>query len=108
MDFTAWVESLKSLAQVLAGFGLVTVLLAYGKHTTDRRCWKNYKRRAEQWMDAVLRAQERHPSELTEAQWRFEVERMLTEANFGPIQIHQILETAVIVAKGLASERFFW
>jgi hypothetical protein len=108
LDFTAWVESLKSVAQVLAGFGLVTVLLAYVKHTVERRCWDSFKRRAEHWIDDLVRTQERHPNELSEAQWRFEVEQMLTEANFGPLQIQQLLETAVIVAKGLASDRMIW
>jgi hypothetical protein len=49
LDFTAWVESLKSLAQVLAGFGLVTVLLAYAKHAAERRRWKNYKLFVKSW-----------------------------------------------------------
>ncbi len=108
MDFTAWFESLKSLAQVLAGFGLVTVLLAYGKHAAERRRWKNYKLFAERWIEEILRAEERHPNELTDSQWSFEAERMLAEADFSPLEIHQLLETAVVVAKGLASERFFW
>jgi hypothetical protein len=45
---------------------------------------------------------------LTDSQWSFEAERMLAEADFSPLEIHQLLATAVIVAKGLASERFFW
>jgi hypothetical protein len=31
LDFTAWIESLKSLAQILAGIGLVTLVLALTK-----------------------------------------------------------------------------
>ena len=108
MDFTAWIESLKSLAQVLAGFGLVAIVLAYVKHAAERRCWRNYKRHAEQWIDELIRVHEIHPNELTEMQWRSEIEQMLTDANFGPLQIQQLLETAVIVAKGMANERLSW
>jgi hypothetical protein len=78
LDFTAWIESLKSLTQILAGFGLVTVLLALTKHAVERRCWEIYKRRAAKWIDELVRIHEVHPKELTDNQWRFEIERMLT------------------------------
>jgi hypothetical protein len=51
--------------------------------------------------------EEIHPNELTEEEWRYEVERLLTAANFGPLQIQQLLETAVVVAKGLARDRIY-
>jgi hypothetical protein len=108
LDFTAWIESLKSLAQVLAGFGLVTVLLALVKHVAERRCWEGYKSRAARWIDELIRIHEAHPNELTDNQWRFEVERMLTASHFGPFQIQQMLNTAVNVAKGMADERLVW
>jgi hypothetical protein len=108
LDFTAWVESLKSVAQVLAGFGLVTILLAYIKNASERRCWDNYKHRTQQWIDELIRSQERHPNELTEDQWRFEVEQMLSDSHFGPMQVEQLLETAVLVAKGFARDRLSW
>ena len=108
MDFTAWIESLKSFAQVLAGFGLVTIVLAYLKHAAERRCWRTYKWLAEKWIDELIRVHEVHPNELTETQWRAEVEQLLTDAKFGPLQIQQLLETAVVVAKGMANERLSW
>jgi hypothetical protein len=80
LDFTAWVESLNSLAQVLAGFGFVTVLLAYVKHAAERRSWENYQQHVGQRTDELIRVHEMHPNELNENQWRYEVERMLTES----------------------------
>jgi hypothetical protein len=108
LDFTAWFESLKSLAQVFAGFGLVTLLLAYAKHAAERWCWKNFKRRAGRWISELVESQEGHPNELSEVEWRMEVERMLSEAKFSPMQIERLLETAVTVAKGIAIERFLF
>jgi hypothetical protein len=96
------------VAEVLAGFGLVTVVLAYGKHAVERYCWKLFKRRGEQWVDEMVEIHEVHPRELSDEQWNIEVERLLMDAYFGPKQIQELLGTAVIVVKGLANERVFW
>jgi hypothetical protein len=108
LDFTEWFQSLKSVAEVLAGFGLVTILLTTMKHTAERRSWKSFKRRTQDWIGDLVKANDKHPKEFTDAEWQFEVERLLSDANFGPMQVEQLLETGVIVAKGLAAERVYF
>ena len=106
MEFTAWIESLKSLTQVLAGFGLVTVLLAWIKHIVERRRWQKFKRLTKKAIDRLIES-ERYPQSLSETEWKIECEQLLTDANFGPLEIETLLETAVIVAKGVSAEKVF-
>ncbi|MEX2316690.1 MAG: hypothetical protein WD669_06035 [Pirellulales bacterium] len=107
MDFTAWVESLKSLAQVLAGFGLVTVLLSWLKHSWEVRKWTKYKEIAENWADRVLESQFKHPNELSELEWKIECEEMLDDAGFDPVQMNLLMDLAVTVAKGISTDKLF-
>ena len=109
MDFTTWIESLKPLteiAQVLGGLGLVTVALAYVKHAVERRRWQGFKKRVEHWIDRELEA-DRHPRDFTIEDWRIECELRLFDSRFSPIQIEQLLDTAVVVAKGIAASKVF-
>ena len=95
------------LARILAGFGLITVLLAILKRNADRRCWRSFKMHVDDWIDRLREAEQRHPRELDDDEWKAECERMLTDSKFSPIEIHQILDTSVIVAKGIAADKFF-
>lgn len=108
LDFTEWFLSLKSVAEVLAGLGLVTILLAVLKRAAERRNWNDFKRRAQDWIDDLIEADEKHPKEFSDAEWQFEVERLLSDSNFGPLEIQQLLEIGVIIARGLAAERVFF
>lgn len=110
MGFTDWLESLKPLgdvASILAGFGLVTVFLAYLKHTAERRCWRNFKESVHDWVERLIKSQNRHPKELGEDEWKAVCERLLTDANFSPLQLTQVLEVSVVVAKGIAADKVF-
>ena len=110
MDFTGWLESLKSLgdvARILAGFGVVTVLLAYLKHTLERRRWRNFKENVDDWVNLLVESGIRHPNELSEDEWKAECERMLTDAGFSPLQVKQLLDVGVVVAKGIATDKIF-
>ena len=53
----------------------------------------------------MVQSQNRHPNELRETEWRVACERMLTDANFSPLQINQVLEVSVVVAKGIAADK---
>lgn len=115
MSFTEWLESLKQLgeiAKVVAGLGFVTVFLAVLKHGAERRCWRVFKRNIRRWVDRNLVVRDegalrRHPSELSDDDWDVLCEQMLTNANFSPLQMKQIMGMAVTTAKGIAAERFF-
>lgn len=110
MVFTEWLESLTPMVNVvrlLAGLGLVTIFLAYLKHATERRCWRMFKQAAHDWVDRFVESENRHLSELTEDEWKSACERMLTHTNFGPLEIKQVLDLAVIVAKGIAADKVF-
>ena len=106
LDFTGWLESLKSLgdvARILAGFGVVTVLLAYLKHTLERRCWRSFKADVRKWVDRLVESGMRHPKELSEDEWKAECERRLSDAGFSPLQVKQLLDVSVVAAKGIAA-----
>jgi len=110
LGFTELLENLTpmvDLARILAGFGLITVLLAILKHNAERRCWRNFKVRVDDWTDRLRETEKRHPRELADDEWKAECERMLTDSKFSPIEITRILDTSVIVAKGIAADKFF-
>ena len=108
MGFTEWLESLTpmvNLVRVLAGVGLITVLLAYLKRTAERRCWRSFKASVNDWSQRLVEAENRHPDQLSDDEWKIECERMLTDANFSPLEIKQILDISVVVAKGIAVDK---
>lgn len=110
MAFTEFLENLTpmvDLARILAGFGLITVLLAILKRNAERRCWRRYKVCVGDWIDRLRETENRHPRDLDDDQWKAECERMLTDSKFSPLEINQILDTSVVVAKGIAADKFF-
>lgn len=110
LAFTQFFENLTplvSMAQILAGFGLITVLLAVLKRNSERRCWRIFKARVEDWTDRLRDSGHRHPRDLDEDEWKAECERMLSDSRFSPLEIHQILDASVIVAKGIAADKYF-
>ena len=110
MGFTEWLESLTpmlNVVRILAGVGFVTVLLAYLRRVAARRCWRNFKARVHDWVDRLVETENRHPNHLSEEEWQAACESMLTDANFGPMEIRQLLDLSVTVAKGIAADKMF-
>lgn len=110
MGFTDWLESLTptlNIVRILAGAGLVTVFLAYFKRIRERRCWRNFKMSVHDWVDQSFQVGFGHPDELESEEWETVCERMLTDANFSPIEIHQLLAVSIVVAKGIAADRIY-
>lgn len=93
------------VAQILAGFGLITVLLAVLKRHAERRCWRLFKERVDDWIDQLQEAENRHPHDIEDDEWKAKCERMLTDSKFSPMEINQLLNTAVIVARGIAADK---
>jgi hypothetical protein len=111
LGFTEFVESLTRMAdlvQILAGLGVITVLMAILKRYAEQRRWQNFKLEVEDWLDRLRDTEHRHPRELDDREWKVACERMLTDARFSPVEIHQLLGTSVVVAKGIASDKFFF
>jgi hypothetical protein len=100
-------NSLNILSQALAGFGLVTALLAVAKHLVERRSWRRYKKKVRDWVGELRETEEYHPKELTDDEWRIVCERLLTDAGYSPVVINEMLEMAVVVARGVAADSFF-
>ena len=110
LTFTEWLDGLTpmvNLVRILAGLGLVTVLLAYLKRIVERRCWHNYKETVHDWVGRFVESEDRQLNQLSEDEWKAVCERMLTDAKFSPLEIRQILDTAVVVAKGIAADKIF-
>ena len=95
------------MVRVLAGLGLVTVLLAYLKRFAERRCWRNFKVSVHERIDRLIELENRHPKELSEDEWKSACERMLIDSNFTPLEVEKLLEVAVIAARGIAADRVF-
>jgi hypothetical protein len=95
---------LQNVAQILAGFGVITVLLALLKRYTERRSWQNFKTLVGGWTDALLESDQKIGH--LDNEWRVECERMLTDSRFSPREINELLDTAVVVAKGIAANKF--
>jgi hypothetical protein len=95
------------LVQIVASLGLITALLACVKYYVDTWRWRRYKFRIHDWINGLIKLsdEERHPKRFQDQDWRVECERMLTSAYFSPIEIIDLLETSVIVAKGMAVDR---
>lgn len=96
-----------NLVRVLAGLGLVTVLLAYLKRMAERRCWRNFKESVHDWVDRFEKSENTRLNQLSEDEWKTVCERMLTDANFSPLEIRQVLDIAVVVVKGIAADKIF-
>lgn len=108
--FTNFSESLKplgELTQIIAGLGLITVLLASLKRGNERRSWRLFKLQVEEWLEQFRESEGRRPGDLQGDEWKAACERMLTVAKFSPMEINHLLDAAVIVSKGLAADRFF-
>ena len=93
------------LARIVGGFGLVTVLLAILKHNAERRCWRTFKRFADEWANGLLELGGRSVPKRDE-EWIAVCERMLSDAKFSPLEIYRLIDTAVLVAKGIAADKF--
>ena len=108
MLFTQLPENLTplgDLARILAGLGFVTVLLAILKRNGERRCWRNFKVRVTDWTDDIAESEHRRLPDLDD-EWKVKCERWLWDSKFSPLEINQVLDTSVIVAKGIAADRF--
>jgi len=123
LDFTAWLETLKPMAdlvQILAGLGLVTTALAYVKYYRERHHWDQFKQQANDWLDRQvalkeswpgesIRESEETPAEQTvfqENSLTIVVEKMLSNSGFTPFEIQQLLGTALLIVRGMATDKF--
>lgn len=109
MGFTEFLPNLTpmvDLARIVGGFGLATILLVILKHNTQRRYWRTFKRLVDEWASRLSRLEPpRAPA--NEDEWVAVCERMLSDAKFGPLEAHQLIGTAVLVAKAIVAEKFF-
>ena len=96
-------KALMPLVEIVAGLGLITVfgtvLLALLRYYLQIRRWRNYKDDIEQWARDMVDAGDRHPKYLRQDEWRAECESMLYDVGYTPIEISQLLDLAIIVAK---------
>jgi len=96
-------SAIQPIVDFVAGLGLAAVfgavLLAVLKRNAQLRQWRNFKDDLEEWAAALLSAHNRHPKELSDEDWRAECETMLYDAQFTPIDITQVMDLAIIVAK---------
>jgi hypothetical protein len=101
-----YLEFLGNLSQALAALGLVTVILSMLKRSFERRRWREFRYRMDEWTDRLRNAGMRLDSTSSDEVWRAECERKLFNAGFSPLEIPQVLDLSVAVAKELATSKF--
>jgi hypothetical protein len=89
---TTWIELSTSL-------GLVAAVGWVARWYWHRRRWRRFERAIREW---ALNEQWL-PEELSDDQWKSLVVIKLSEAEFSPAEIKELLELAVLVAKGCTS-----
>jgi hypothetical protein len=108
------------IVQILAGLGFVTAALAYAKYQLERLHWQRFKQLADAWISSQVELKVRGPGiaapvpdEPPEGPSVFRddvltiiIEQMLTESGFTPFQTQQLLETALLIVRGMAADRF--
>ncbi len=97
-----------ALVQIVAGLGLVTILLAVLKQYGDRIRWRRFKLLVKEWVEGLWETEEIHPDELAANEWKVRCEQFLMKARFSPLESQQLLDMAVVVARGIVSEKFFF
>jgi hypothetical protein len=99
-------EQFGELSQILAALGISAAILAALRRYVDQRRWDKFKHSVTAWTHDMLAVGIRIEKQFTDDEWRSECERMLADVGFTPIEIQQIIELALVVAKGIASSRF--
>lgn len=101
-----YLEFLGNLSQALAALGLATVLLSVLKRSAERRRWREFRAQMDRWTDRLRIAGMRLELGSSDDVWKAECERKLFHAGFSPLEIPQLLDISVAVAKELAASKF--
>ena len=91
-------ETVIALLGVFSNIGLVALLGFLVKWFWNRRRWRRFETSIRTWA-----AQETFDLDLKEEEWKSLVAIKLSDAEFSPSEILQLLDLAVIVAKGRSS-----
>lgn len=101
-----YLQFLADLSHALAALGLVTVVLSMLKRSTERRRSRTFKDGMDEWTDGLRAAGIRLDQHALEDELKAECERELYNAGFSPLEIAQILDVSLAVAKGIAVSKF--
>jgi hypothetical protein len=108
------------IVQVLAGLGVVTTVLGILKYSFERRCWRRFKRDANDWIGRKVELKALgyvepivgedgtsfQPPALEDEVLTVVVEDMLSDAGFTPAQTQQLLQMSIVIVKGMAADKF--
>lgn len=95
-----------TLVRILIGVGLIPLA-----HGVTRSVWHAYRRNrltqaVDEWIGRLRSRAAGTLSQFTEATWEYEVQLLLHDARFTPFEVKDLLPSAVIYAKGIATQRF--
>lgn len=78
---------------------LIPVAIYFARYYWDRRRWHTFEKLIRTW------AREGHflPEDLTAEDWSSLAATMLNDAGYEPVRINELIELAVLFAKGLVS-----
>ena len=94
----SWTD-FESYVKLLASLGVVTALAASIKYVWNRRRWRTFKRKCQEWN----RLAKRHPKEMDDDDWQILVEQFLAESLFSPFEIETLHALATMTAKELVA-----
>jgi len=92
-------------ANLFSGLGFSVIFLAVLRWMVDRRRWGHFKVAVHEWLDLMIKTDERHLKQLSTVEWEAECERMLADSRFRPAEIAELLSLSVTVAKAIAANK---
>ena len=87
--------------KLAVSLGAVTALAAGCKYAWNRYRWRHFKN----WLWLSKQSVVDHPKEMTDDDWKVLTESILIDARFSPFEIHQLLDLAVVTARGIIASR---
>lgn len=107
---TQTVEFWLSLVEIAISLGLVAVLGATIRFYWNRYRWRLFKRSVDTWIETTVitdPADDRHPNQMNNEDWMVLCENILSNSQFSPFESHQMIDLAVVTAKGIVTSKLF-
>ena len=96
-----------TLAKIAVSLGIVTAFSVVCRYFWNRYRWRLYRSAIDQWLQSSANASSAvdHPKLMKDDDWRVLCESKLSDAYFSPFEINQLLDLAVVTARGIVLAR---
>lgn len=94
-----------ALVQFAVSLGVITALGIACRYVWNRHRWRLFKKSIHNWFRLAATSNVDHPKTMQDDDWKYLVEMKLTDSNFSPFEIQQMIELAVVTAKGIIASQ---